>query len=323
MELRFYFMVLIIGLALLLKAAGTLVDSSSRIARYLGISPLIIGLTIVSIGTSAPELSVSVIAAIKGSGNLSLGNIIGSNIANICLVLGLAALITPILVERTTLIIDAPFMLGSSLLLFFLLFFYKPYVLTRLAGIILLFFFFMFMVYTAILSLKQRRTTRLFREFEKEFKMKKKSFLMHCIFIVLSIIGVVLGAELTVDSSILIAEHLGINEAIISLSIIAIGTSLPELVTSVVAALKKEGNIALGNVIGSCVFNTLMIVGISALTRPLQIVPRLIVDTAIMLIISTIFLLFILHRLRLSRVEGTLLFVIYLMYMVYLVFETF
>ena len=306
---------IVIGFTALIFGANWLVDGSSSLAKKNNISDLVIGLTIVAFGTSAPELVVNSLASFNGFSDIVLGNIIGSNNFNLFLILGIAGLIYPITVQSSTAWKEIPISLMTALLLFVLannFFIGKNPEISRIDGIILLscFVFFLYYVFKQLKSEKIEVITET-----------HKSNLKIWTLILLGLIGLVIGAKLVVDNSIDVATQLGISQKIIGLTIIAAGTSLPELVTSVVAAFKKNSDIAIGNVIGSNIFNILLILSISALINPISFNQNFNQDIFI-LIGGTAFLILAMFtgkRKKLDRWEAFLLLSFYLIYTVYLV----
>lgn len=254
--------ILVIGLVALVKGADYLVDGSSAIARRFGISSLVIGLTVVAFGTSAPELSVSVLSALSRNAEIALGNVSGSNVANILLILGCTGLIAVIPVKSRTVIKELPYMILAELALIVLIAdrFLTGYddTLSRADGLILLGFFAIFLYYL-ILSAKH---------IPDEQELPKRSVVASVFSSIFGLIGLIIGAQMTVNGAVSIAESLGISQVIIAVTVIAVGTSLPELVTSIVAARKKETDIAIGNVVGSNIFNILLVLGLSASLSP-------------------------------------------------------
>lgn len=261
-----YIIFLILGFFLLIKGADFLIKGASSIARKLNISNLVIGLTIVAFGTSAPELLVNIEASIKGDSGIVLGNILGSNIANILLILGAASIIYPLIVRRRTVIIEIPigiFALVMAALLGNDFFINKTSTfLSRIDGMILVFFFLVFIVYAYKVA-----KTEIFQEDEEENISTAKAI----IFTIIGIAALPVGGYLVVESSVEIATLLGASQFVIAATIVAVGTSLPELVTSVVAAYQKKPDIAIGNIVGSNIFNVLWILGVSAIIRPIPI----------------------------------------------------
>lgn len=324
---------IIVGLVLLVKGAGWLVDGSVAIARLIGISDLIIGLTIVSLGTSAPELLVNLVASLEGKTELALGNVVGSNIANILLILGCAACVTPLGVAPSTVFKEIPFSLLAALVLVVLmsdrvLNGYSVDQLTRGDGLILLSFLPVFFYYLVGISKQQGSTVSP----ENPPREKRAAFKSSGL-ILLGLVLLGVGGELVVRGAVSLATSLGVSEKLVGLTIVAIGTSLPELVTSVVAALRGNADISIGNVVGSNIFNIFWILGISATVSPLPVSPDLFVDVAVM-ILATALLIFLIQRgAPLQRVffwrqvdghvivrwEGALLLALYFGYLSFLI----
>lgn len=254
---------IIAGFILLIKGADALVDGSSGIAKKFHIPEIIIGLTIVSIGTSVPELFVSVTSALNGYQDMAIGNVVGSNLCNLLLILGLSAIINPIIIRKETKYIEIPMCIFFTIL--FMILCNVGQNISRVDAIILLICFAGFIGYTIYQGVKSSG------EFKKEKKdeEKDKSVIWHVLYIVLGIIALKFGGDFVVENAKQIAESLNISEKIISVTIIAIGTSLPELMTSVTAAIKKDSDIAIGNILGSNIFNMLEIIGVSAIINPI------------------------------------------------------
>lgn len=256
-------LLLILGFALLIKGADWMVDGASALARKYNISNLAIGLTVVAFGTSAPELVVNAFASYQNHHQIVFGNVIGSNLINLFVILGIAGLITPLVVQSSTVWKEIPLSFFAILILFFLVndfIFSDKLILTRVDGVILLFMFggFLFYVY------KQLKTEPL----EQQVEEKSYTTLKIWILIIVGLVFLVAGGKFIVSNAVLLATALGVSETIIGLTIVALGTSLPELATSVIAALKKNNDIAVGNIIGSNIFNIFFILGISSLIRP-------------------------------------------------------
>lgn len=310
-------LLLIAGLGALIVGANLLVDGGSSLASRMKISPMVIGLTVVAFGTSAPEIVVNVISSVKGESGLVFGNVIGSNIFNVLCVLGLTAIVYPISIQRTTARIEVPALVATALLTLIMFgnshWGAKPhYVISRIEGIILLLLFLLYIGYT----LRIARSGQA-----QETEVKQFSLAKAVIFVLLGVGGLMLGGKLLVDNAVKIAQGLGISERIIALTIISIGTSLPELVTSVVAAFKKNAEIAVGNVVGSCLFNIFAVLGISATIAPVTLGLESAVD-AIVNLIATIFLLVFVYLgkgIRIDRGEGTVMFILFLCYITYVV----
>jgi cation:H+ antiporter len=303
---------LISGFILLIKGADWLVHGASALAKKQQVSDMVIGLTIVAFGTSTPEFVVNTMASFENHSDIVYGNILGSNIVNLFLILGIVGVIAPFVVKRATIRKEMPISVFAVFIIWVLsnsLFPFQKNELSRFDGLILLFFFILFLGY-------------IFRQMKKDKMIGEPISDEHLPnwkiwgFIILGLAGLILGGKLVVDNAIKIAESMDISEKIIGLTIVAVGTSLPELVTSVVAALKKNSDIALGNVIGSNIFNVLMILGASALIRPVQFNTAF--NTEIYLLAAGTSLLFAAMftgtRKKLDRWESAILLVIYLAY---------
>ncbi len=312
----------ILGFVLLIKGADIMVDGASSIARKLNISDMVIGLTVLSVGTSAPELFVNLFAVTKGTTDLTIGNIIGSNIANIFLILGTTAVICPIMVTKNTAWKEVPLSLLAAICVAvlandMLLDNMNQSVLSRIDGIILLFFFIIFMYYLASI-MKQA-------PIEKIFDTESMSWFKSIAFILLGLISLALGSDWIVDGATRIARNFGISEKIIGLSMVAFGTSLPELAASVSAARKNKVDLAVGNVIGSNVFNIFLILGLSAVIRPLPFDPvpfltSMNFDVFMAVLANLVIFIFMLTggKHRLDRWEGGVMILIYVLYIIYL-----
>lgn len=301
------------GLLLLYYGADCLVIGSSRLAISFGVRPLIIGMTIVAFATSMPELMVSLFASIKGSSDIASGNIIGSNIANIGLVLGVAALLSPMAVARTTLTREIPFMIVASVLL---LLFALDGVLSFIDGLILFLLLLGFLAY----CLRGAREKGVDPQMSDEItELGRKTPNKVLLYIITGIVGLGFGAELVVRSAVTIARAMGISELIIGMSIVALGTSLPELAASVVSACKGEMDISVGNVIGSNIFNILFVLGVCPMIRALPVEPSVLTfHLPIMLLFSGALIPLVYHRLQLGRAKGALLLGAYLLFVVVL-----
>lgn len=301
--------VFIIGLIILYLGGEGLVRGSSRLARAMGINPVLIGLTIVAFGTSAPELVVSIIAAFKGSNDLIMGNILGSNIANIGLILGISALIYPISIKLTLIKVELPFMISISILLLLLS---QNLIIEHFEGAILFILLISMIIYSCYDAFKEPK------EIEKEFSelvQVDRSYYKNILYIVFGIIGLSIGAKLLVDSAISIAQSLGVSQALIGITAVAIGTSLPELTTSVIAALKRESGIIIGNIIGSNIFN-IGILGIISVLKPIEMKQHLLeFEFCIMILFSIILLPIMKTGFKIAKTEGLLLLLFYLMFL--------
>jgi len=302
------------GISLLFIGAEGLIRGSSNLAIKIGITPLVVGLTVVAFGTSAPELVVSLKAALMGNSSISLGNVVGSNIANIALILGVAALIKPLDVHADVIRREIPIMIGITVLLLLLLIDGE---LGFVDGVILITGLIIYLTFSVILARKEKTP-----EVEAEFKEGLKSNLSISISSILVIVGfglLILGANLFVQSAVAIAKRFDVSDAIIGLTIVAIGTSLPELITSIVASYKKEADIAIGNVVGSNIFNILGILGITALIIPISSAGISYVDLGVMLIAAIILLPLSRTGFSITRIEGAVLLAGYIGYVYYLI----
>lgn len=302
---------IILSLVALYFAANWLVLGGSSLAKRLGVSPFIIGLTVVSFGTSAPELVVSVQASLAGQGALSVGNVLGSNLFNIGVILGISAMIYPLLVKRQLFKLDVPVMIGATLL--FLVTFYDGK-LSFWEAIIYLLLFAGYMVFLIIESLKKQSPGKA--DDADTFKLTKH-WAIDIGLIVLGLGGLIFGSDLLVNNATFIATQLGMSEALVGLTIVAAGTSMPELATSIVAAMKKNSDIAIGNVVGSSIFNILLIMGVAGAINPIETKDINIVDGLYLLGFTLILFFFMKARRNVNRIEGALLFVIYLIYFFY------
>ena len=308
-------LLIIAGFILLVKGADWLVEGASGIAKKFHIPEIIIGLTIVSIGTSMPELFVSVTSAIKNLEDISLGNVIGSNICNLLLILGLSATINPIIFKKETKMFEIPMNLGITIL--FLILCNIGNEVSRIDSIILLAVFVIFITYTIIMAKKGNNLNKI-EETEKNKKTRKT--ILDIVFILLGVIALKFGGDFVVNNSEAIAKMFNISEKIIGLTIVAIGTSLPELVTSVTAAIKKNSDIAIGNIIGSNIFNFLFIIGIAGSINPIKYNPSYNLQMIILLVATFVLGLFP-HTDRkdeMTRSNGITYLMLYALYMVVL-----
>jgi len=311
------------GLILLVLGAELLVRGASRLALTIGISPLVIGLTVVAFGTSSPELAVSAKSAIEGQAGLSLGNVVGSNIFNVLFILGLSALIVPLAVAQQIIRFDVPIMIGLS---FLTLLVSLDGTIGHLDGII---FFSGLIIYTVFIIYKSKNESKdIQNEFKAEFGETETAswgWLKNSGFIIIGLALLVLGSEWLVNSAIIFAKLLGVSEVVIGLTIVAAGTSLPELVTSIVASIRHERDIAVGNIIGSNIFNIMGVLGLSSILSPSGISVSssfLGFDLPIMIGVAFACLPIFFSGGRISRLEGLLFFSYYIIYTVYLVMYT-
>ncbi len=316
------YLYLILGLIILLISANYLVDSSVALAQKAKISNFMIGLTIVGMGTSAPELFVSISSAVEGAGDVALGNVIGSNICNVLLILGVTAAICPFAIERTTYRRDIPFAIIATLLVIVfvndMLLGGDVNVISRYDAVFLLLAFVGYMAYVVIKDRKGGGDGQSGEECSSS--LAGKNVVLLVLIAVLTLAGLLLGGQLFLDSAKTLAKEWGMSDAVIAITIVAVGTSLPELITSIVAAVKKNPQLALGNVIGSNVFNLLMILGASGLINPLNILGINMVDYGVLLlsIIMTFIVVFTFSKRFFDRVEGIIFLLVYIIYTVYL-----
>lgn len=299
---------LIVGFVLLIKGADFFVEGSSSVAKLLKIPSVIIGLTIVAMGTSAPEAAVSITAGLAGNNDIAIANIIGSNIFNLLVVVGVCAVMKGVVTDKDILKRDMPVNIGISALLLLLLIDLK---ITRIEGIILLILFVVYMIIVVGEGLKNRTT-------ESE-EVKALSPVLSIVFIIGGLAAVVFGGDLVVDNASLIAEEFGLSQNLIGLTIVAVGTSLPELVTSIVATKKGESGLALGNAVGSCIFNILFILGMSGTLSPMAATGESFVDICVLTVVTVMMLIFGKTKGKTSRVEGIICVLAYVGYMVYAV----
>ncbi|MFB0564318.1 MAG: calcium/sodium antiporter [Candidatus Aminicenantaceae bacterium] len=315
------YILFVFGFVLLIKGADFLVEGSSSIARRLKISDLVIGLTVVAFGTSSPELFVNTIASVKGNAAIAVGNIVGSNIANIFLILGISAVIFPLAVEKSVVLKGIPLGFLAALLLCVLandklIDKDMSSVLTRIDGFVFIFFFIIFLYY----SFGAAKTIKGVKEHapEKQFGIIKSSLI-----IILGLGGLVLGGKWIVDGAVSLASSLGVSQTFVGLTVIAVGTSLPELATSAVAAYKKNAEIAVGNVVGSNIFNIFFILGVSSVIRPLPFQMKQNIDISVMVFANLILFvsMFSGKKRLVDRWEGILFILLYLIYITFLVIQ--
>lgn len=314
---------IIFGLVVLILGAEGLVRGASSLARNLRISPLVIGLTIVSFGTSAPELTVNILAAISGSSDLAVGNVVGSNMANILLILGVSALIVPLTVKSSTTWKEIPLALLGSILLFIMindrLFDGTNFdALTRTDGIALLSLMIIFIYYVFDMAKRDRTAKKELANVGGD--TKKYAPIISAILVVAGLVGLVIGGRLLVDGATGIAKAAGLSEALIGLTIIAVGTSLPELATSIIAALKKQADIAIGNVIGSNIFNVFFVLGTTSVILPLEPSSTINVDMVLTVLATALLFIFMFigAKHRLSRWQGAVFVASYAAYITFI-----
>lgn len=306
------------GLVLILLGANGLTDGASSIAKRLNIPSLVIGLTVVAFGTSAPELVVSATSAIKGSADLAVGNVVGSNVFNTLMIVGMTALFAPISIQKNTISREIPFALLASVVVIvcandILLDGSGVNVISRTDGLLLLGFFIIFLVYTFIIAKKGNESN------EADGEIVSMSWIKSISYLLLGFGGLIYGGQLFVDGSINVARSLGVSESVIALTLVAGGTSLPELATSVVAAIKKNPDIAIGNVVGSNLFNIFLVLGASATITPLSIIGIDNFDFIFLIISSLLLIAFsvLFGKRMITRVEGATLVLIHIAYLIF------
>jgi cation:H+ antiporter len=299
------------GIAALYFGAEWLVKGASRFAYFLNIKPIIIGLTIIAFGTSAPELVTGIISGIRNLNDIAIGNVIGSNIANVGLVLGVTAIILPLKVEMNLLRREIPIIIGISGLLYLMC---RNGILSRWEGGLLVVGI---VVYTCYISRSAKKESKVIEEEFADFISKKNTLSLDILFMFIGLTTLIGGAHLLVNSAIYLARNFGISELVVGLSVVAVGTSLPELAISTVAAFRKESDICVGNVLGSNIYNILAVLGITAIIHPLQInTSSLQFDMPVMIVFSLLLIPMIMRKFILTRWEGVFLLVGYIFYMV-------
>lgn len=312
------YILLIIGFLLLIKGADAFVSGSSSIAKTFNVPSLIIGLTIVAFGTSAPEAAVSITAALQGNNDMAIANVVGSNIFNLLFVVGIASMINPIRVQKSTIIKEFPFAILASVVLMILAHDtkfqgYNQNLLTRADGLMLLALFSIFMFYLIEMAITSKEEMNI-EEVSKTMPMSK-SIIMS----VFGVLGIIVGGDIVVKSASNIALSLGMSQNLVGLTIVAVGTSLPELVTSVIAARKGESDIAIGNVVGSNLFNILFVLGISSTIHNIQIHPIVFIDMLVMIIVTVLAYIFSATKRNVNKWEGLILVLIYIAYMAFVI----
>ena len=311
------FIWLILGFIILIYGANKLVDGGAALAFRLNIPNIVIGLTVVAFGTSTPELVVNLFSSAEKQSELALGNVLGSNIFNILGILGIAALISPIAVKKATTWVEVPLALLAAFLI--LIMFGDnhwptptPYIISRTEGIVLLCFFVLFIAYTLMLAKKGEA---------EEIKIKNYTIGKSLFWILIGLVGLIIGGRLLVKGAVQIAESLGISQRIIAITIVSIGTSLPELPTSLLAARKKNVDMAIGNVVGSNIFNTFLILGVSALISPIHMSMANLPDIGMNLLSALLLFVFIFtgRGRQIERWEGSIFLFLYISYIIWLI----
>ncbi|WP_164667280.1 calcium/sodium antiporter [Virgibacillus doumboii] len=313
------YMLLIVGFALLIKGADFFVEGASKIARALHVSPLLIGLTIVAFGTSSPEGTVSIVAALEESAGVSIGNVIGSNIFNITLVVGLTAILNPLSVKRETIRKQIPFTLLASIAFLILISDIRlqslgENLLTRSDGLIFLLFFAIFLYYLFEVARTSKDEVN-----DQSEDSKTNSWVKNIALTIGGLAAIIFGGELVVSNATDIAISFGMSETMVGLTIVAVGTSLPELITSVTAAVKKESEIAVGNIVGSNIFNILLVLGSASVISPLAVDSQVFADSLLMILLTGLLLIFSRTSYRVGKTEGMILVAAYVLYMAYVI----
>lgn len=310
MDFLLQLVLLIVGFVMLIKGADWFVEGAAGIARKFGIPQLVVGLTIVAMGTSAPEAAVSITAALKGNAGISIGNVVGSNIMNVFVILGITAAIIAIAIQDSTVKYEIPYLIFISVA--FLAMGYTGGSISRLEGVIL---WALFILYLAYLF-------RLAKKGSDEEEEENRSPLFLLLSGIVGAVIIVWGSNITVDSATAIAKMIGLSESFIGLTIVALGTSLPELVTSVTAAKKGSADIAIGNIVGSNIFNILFVIGTTALIIPVPFAANFLIDSAIAIFAAILLWICVLKTKKLTRMGGIIMLLCYGAYFVYLLMQS-
>lgn len=297
-------LLLVIGFILLIKGADYFVDGASALAARLKIPAIIIGLTVVAMGTSAPEAAVSISSALAGSNAIAIGNVLGSNIANIFLILGLTAIIATLTVQKNTVRFEMPFMIFITLLLCAIG--WKYGMISRMGAGVLLGIFMLFLGYLFVIARGNTNT---------DTQIKQISPIKIALFIILGMIALIFGSKITVLAAVDIAQYIGISERVIGLTVGAFGTSLPELVTSIIAARKGESDIAIGNIVGSNIFNILFVLGVTGVILPIPFNSEFLFDGVFAILAAVLLLVFTYKNKKLGRIAGIIFIAIYAIYL--------
>jgi cation:H+ antiporter len=312
------YILLIVAFFLLAKGADYFVDGASQIARYYRVSQLFIGLTIAAIGTSAPEAAVSIKASITGVNGIALGNVIGSNIADICLAIGIAALIKPLFFEDSTVKKEIPFMIFVTVLMLFFGINYSHSqtnlsIYSRFEGIIFLVFFIGFLFYLSRMAMQDRKNN------QSQAQNQNLSIGKAIGLTVVGGLGIILGGQLAVPNAVKIAKILGVSEKVIGITGVAFGTSIPEIVASIVAVTKGNVSIAVGNIVGSNIFNILFVLGIATTISPISLESNVVLDISVCLGISVLFFIFSKISKNIGKLHGIILLIFYVSYILFLI----
>lgn len=311
-EIFFHLFLLVVGFILLVKGADFFVDGATNVALKFHIPMIIIGLTVAAFGTSLPEAAISIEAAFEENAGISVGNVIGSNILNILIILGISACITPLAVRRNTIRVEIPLVIGISVLLTAIGAIFGE--LSFFCGIVLWIIFLMFLVYLFIQARRGETNLENNSMGQAELPFSKSLF-----YIALGLIAIILGSDVAVESATAIAKHIGVSDRIIGLTIVALGTSLPELVTSVSAAFKGNADIAVGNIVGSNIFNILFVLGTSSLLTPLAFSSKFILDGIVCAAAAVVLYICCSKKQIITRKAGFLMLLLYAVYFIYLI----
>ena len=311
-DMLLWVLLIIVGMVLLIKGADWFVEGASSIAKAMKIPSLVIGLTLVSVGTSMPEFSVSLTSSIKGLNDMSFGNIFGSNIFNTLVVIGVSAILTPLVVSKQMKKYDLPILMGIYLLLMLFSFVTSPLVINLWESIII---FSLTIAYTAFLIIRSKKEMKE----EKEESKKQRKWYINLLLVAIGLAGIIFGGNIVVDNASKFAYAIGMSELLVGLTIVAVGTSLPELVTSVVAAKKGENDIAIGNAIGSCIFNVILILGFCSIIQPATVAWSSLLDVVVMLISAVVIFLFSFKTLKVNRWQGIVKIIMYAAYLTYII----
>ena len=316
MEMALWIALIVLGFILLIKGADLLVEGASNTAKKFHIPEIIIGLTIVSIGTSLPELFVSIKSAIDGYPDMAIGNVVGSNIANLLLILGVSAIVRTITFKKETRLIEIPICLAVSIV--FMILSNIGQDITRIDAAILVALFIAFIIYTIVMAVKGEEFDKEDEKSEEVDEKPAGSAIKNIVYMILGIVLLKIGGDFTVDNSVNVANFFGLSEKLISVTILAVGTSLPEFVTSVSAAIKGKSDIAIGNIIGSNIFNMLFIIGVSALIKPIVYNVSYNIDMIFVLVATLVLALFpiIPPNNKMSRGNGIVYVILYMVYLV-------
>ena len=313
------YLLLLLGFLLLFKGADYFIDGASELAEHFRVSHLFIGLTIAAIGTSAPEAAVSIKASIIGANEIALGNIIGSNIANIALAIGITVLFKPLCMEASTVKFELPFSIIITIILLFFAIDFLPLhslpQLSRIEGIIFILLLFLFIIYLLRMAKTDREKNVLANKGVRDNSLVKAIFL-----VIIGGSAIVIGGNLVVKNAIKIAVLWGVSQKLIAISVVAFGTSIPEIVTSITAGLKGKTSIAVGNIIGSNIFNILFVLGIASIIDPILVQHKISNDIIICLGFSILFLLSTLKEKKITRLHGIVFIILYITYIFYLIF---